>query len=282
MGVDRHNALCRSGPPPRSALENNNLNQLNQVSRFFGVAVCLSLLVLVIAGFGQTPQDADSPPKDHSGILPASKAGASDPYLYSVSVDQLNISGKVLKHLESAHKRFSKRDLAGASAEIGRALEIDPECAHAFAMRALIKLASNDSPGALADATRSTLLDSNDALSFLALSTVYNSGGTFESAETAARRALQISPQLWQARLELAKSLYERNKFVSSLYELDALKIDFPDVHLVRGNVLMRLGRSREGVEEFKAFLGEAPRDPRTAKIKEIIADVEPVPALRF
>jgi regulator of sirC expression with transglutaminase-like and TPR domain len=56
------------------------------------------------------------------------------------------------------------------------------------------------------------------------------------------------------------------------LCELDLANIDFPDAHLVRANVLMRLERRQEAVEEFGAFLREAPKDPRGEQIRRIVA----------
>jgi tetratricopeptide (TPR) repeat protein len=132
----------------------------------------------------------------------------------------------------------------------------------------------------VADATRAAALDPNDGLSSLTLATSYNSQGNFEQAEASAQQALKTQPDLWQAHLEIAKALYGQQQFMPALNELERLKINFPDVHLVRGNVLMRLGRSQEGAAEFTAFLAEAPHDPRDVQIRKILADINPtVPA---
>jgi predicted RNA polymerase sigma factor len=53
---------------------------------------------------------------------------------------------------------------------------------------------------------------------------------------------------------------------------LDELNNDFPDVHLVRANILQRLDRSQEAAEQFSQFLQEAPNDPRSEQIKRIVA----------
>jgi len=46
-----------------------------------------------------------------------------------------------------------------------------------------------------------------------------------------------------------------------ALREMDDLNQDFPDVHLVRANVLARLNRAQEAAGEFKRFLQQAPED---------------------
>jgi tetratricopeptide (TPR) repeat protein len=190
----------------------------------------------------------------------------------TVSVQQLNISSKVYAHLLRAQKQFSKKNLQNASAEVDRALLDDPQCAVALAMRAFIRLATKDFSGAVADAVQATALDPRNAQAFLALATAYNSQGNMEAATAAAEEALQLVPSLWQARLEIAKALYKQSKFAAALHELALLNIDFPDIHLVRGDALMMLGRQTEGADEFIAFLRQAPADPRSEPIRQILA----------
>src|SRR5208282_1891893 len=100
----------------------------------------------------------------------------------------------------------------------------------------------------------------------------YNSRKEFLKAEDAAWHALGLRPDSWQGRLELAKSFYGQGEFVLALRELDLENVDFPDSHLVRGNVLMNLGRSQEASEEFVTFVEEAPTDPRREQVSRIVA----------
>jgi predicted RNA polymerase sigma factor len=53
---------------------------------------------------------------------------------------------------------------------------------------------------------------------------------------------------------------------------LDELNKDFPDVHLIRANILMRLDRTEEAVQEFGFFLKEALDDPRSEQVRRIVA----------
>jgi tetratricopeptide (TPR) repeat protein len=194
---------------------------------------------------------------------------------YTVSAARLSVPAKVGKSLEAAQKRFDKADWRGAIAEIDRALQIDPNCAWAFSMRAYIKLAGNDVSGAVEDAARAVALDSYDSESYVALATAYNYAKEFKRAAEAARKALGLRPDAWQARLEMAKSLYGQDQCVVALSVLDGITRDFPDVHLMRANVLMRLSRSREAADEFNIFLKQAPNDPRNARIRQIVATAQ-------
>jgi tetratricopeptide (TPR) repeat protein len=204
--------------------------------------------------------------------LPAAFAPA--PPNSTVSAAQLRVPGKAWAHLQSAHKEFSKGNLAGAAREIDRALTVDPACAPAFSMRAFLKLAAKDPQAAVRDAEHAALIDPHDAESFVALAMAYNSLREFRKAAEAARHALTLRSDSWQGKLEMAKSLYGQGQFIPALCELDEVGKDFPDVHLVRGHVLMSLGRSQDAAEEFDLFLKQEPSDPRSEQIKRIVASV--------
>lgn len=205
--------------------------------------------------------------------LPVTSGNSADTsqQMYTVSAQELRVPAKARAHLKLAHQEFSKLNFAGAEREIDQALQVDSIYAAAFSMRALLRLASRDSNGAIEDATRALALDSGEADAYVALATAYNSLSEFQSAETAAQHALSRRPDFWQGRLEIAKALYGEGRFVLALRELDELHNDFPDVHLVRANILQRLDRTPEAAEEFSQFLREAPNDPRSEQVKRIV-----------
>lgn len=210
-------------------------------------------------------------------IASANAAAAPSQPMYTVSAQELRVPAKARAHLKLAHQEFSKLNFAGAEREIDQALQVDSICAAAFSMRALLRLASRDPKGAIEDATLALALDSGEVDAYVALATAYNSLREFQSAETAAQQALSRRPDFWQARLEMAKALYGAGRFVPALRELDELSNDFPDVHLVRANILQRLDRSPEAAEQFSQFLREAPNDPRSEQIKRIVASLTAV-----
>jgi protein O-mannosyl-transferase len=155
--------------------------------------------------------------------------------------------------------------------EIESALRVYPDYAQALTMRAFIRLAQGYPGEAAEDARRALSLDPNDAASLLALATSFNSLGSFDEAEQAAEQSLALRADSWQARLELAKSFYGHGNYVVALRELDVARIDFADAHLVRGNVLLNLGRSKEAADEFRIFLREAGSDPRWKQVESIV-----------
>jgi|SRR5580704_1769260 tetratricopeptide (TPR) repeat protein len=191
--------------------------------------------------------------------------------MYIISAQQLRIPAGARTHLKLAQREFSRSNFAGAEKEIDRALQVDSICAPAFSMLALLRLASRNFDEAIEDATRALALDPTETDANLALATAYNSMGEFQKAEAAARQTIRMRPDFWQGRLELAKAFYGQQRLVAALRELDELNKDFPDVHLVRANILMQLNRSEEATIEFSQFLREAPNDPRRGQIERIV-----------
>jgi len=207
--------------------------------------------------------------------LPAGSDGSAPaPPHFTVSAMELSVPRKAWIHLQSAHREFAKGNLAGAGREIDRAFETDPACAPAFSMRAFLKLAAKDPQGAVADAEQAAWIDPHDTESLVALAMAHNSLKEFPQAAEAARRAVTLRADSWQAKLELAKSLYGQGQFIPALHELEEVGKDFPDVHLVRGQVLMSLSRSQDAAQEFGLFLEQEPSDPRSEPIKRILASL--------
>jgi len=193
---------------------------------------------------------------------------------YVVSAKQLGVPAKARARLTAAQESFRKLKIDEAEREIDGALWIDPAFAQAFAMRAFVRLAHKDAAGAVEDARRAASLDAEDAESFVALAMSCNSLKGFQEAEDAAWHALSLRPDSWQGQLELAKALYGQGLFVVALREMDALEQDFPDVHLVRANVLSRLSRAQEAAVEFERFLQQVPGDPRSEQVRRIVTQI--------
>ena len=102
-------------------------------------------------------------------------------------------------------------------------------------------------------------------------------------AEQNYRRALRIDSQLLTSRLGLAKIYQRQGKYKEALAELDAAsKIDpnSYNVHFLRGQVLLRLGRKQEGQVE----LDKSTRILNTSRAKrqqELDTESVPNPELR-
>jgi tetratricopeptide (TPR) repeat protein len=207
-------------------------------------------------------------------VVTAATQDNLDQTRYKVSARQLGIPPKARARIAVAQDEFEKGHLRKAMNELEGAIEISPSCSEAWSMRAFMRLAAKNIPGAIDDGLHAVELDRTNAEAYLALGSAYNSTSDFDTAETHLRRSLEIRPNSWQAQLELAKTWYGQRKFVLALQELDLIERDFPDIHLVRANVLISLGRKPEGAGEFRTFLREVPGDRRTPQIQRILLEI--------
>jgi Tfp pilus assembly protein PilF len=261
----RISLAVKSEDSPQYHQDPNHLNRLLLVKRTLQFVLFIFLFLSFSDAVAQIPDTGIS----NQPTIPAGAPATSEHY--TVSAKTLGISVKARKHLNAAHKEFSKMNVDEALRHIDAALHTDPTCAPAFSMRAFIRLAEKDPRGAAEDARHAMALDPDDPESFIALAMSYNFMKEFQKAEEAVRQALGLRPESWQGRLELAKSLYGQGEFVLALRELDSEPVNFPDIHLVRGNVLVRLGRNQEAGEEFRAFLQQDPGDPRAQQVNHIM-----------
>jgi tetratricopeptide (TPR) repeat protein len=240
-------------------------------SRLLSVTAFLFLFSLPLSS--QNATDATS-----IDSLSKSLTGNTDPHptqlpsSYVISVSRLRVPSKAVTHLEAAQRHFLKMQLVQAKEELDRAISIYPGFAQAFRMMALVHLAEKDFTSSVDSAAHAIRLDSADAYSWVALATAYNSLNEWPEAEAAAGRALEVNPTAWQGRLELAKSFYGEGRFTLALSTLDRLPQDIPDIHLVRANSLMRLGRPQEAAQQFSAFLHETSGDSRDEQILQILS----------
>jgi tetratricopeptide (TPR) repeat protein len=275
VGV-RCNALLPREQRPNVFVHNDKVHRLTGVTLIAGVL--LSLAVLSLPTFAQAPPITA---KTNSQIdLRISSSGDSRNQSASpdvISVSHLRIPVKAARHLEAAQKWFAEMQLAQAAKEIDRAIKVYPAFAQAFCRKALVQLAGKDFTGSVESAAHAISLDDTDAYSWIALATAFNSLNEWPEAEAAASRSLLLDSFAWQGRLEMAKSFYGEGKYVPALNILDQLRQDIPDIHLVRANSLMRIGRTQEAVQQFSIFLGETPGDSRADRIRQILARVRAI-----
>jgi tetratricopeptide (TPR) repeat protein len=236
---------------------------------------------LVVASSRQLSDQAVALGSDDVDVrLTVPAAPSNSPRQLTVSTRQLGIPDKARSRLISAQDQIVRMNFAGAKDDLNAAIRLAPLCSEAWALRAFVDIAGKEMAAAIVDASQAAALDPNNASAYLALGTANNSLKIFGAAEQALHRAIALDSSSWQAQLELAKTWYGQGRFVLALWQLNLVNHDFADVHLVRANLLSRLGRQREAVPEFANFVNAAPTDSRVPQIRKIIlASGSPMPS---
>jgi Tfp pilus assembly protein PilF len=100
------------------------------------------------------------------------------------------------------------------------------------------------------------------------------------NAETSYREVPRGDPRLVNSHLGLAKIYQRQQKYAPALGEINAaIKLDpaRPDIHYVRGQVLLHLGRKEEAQKELKAALSTG-NERRAAQKQPVETGTVPSP----
>lgn len=170
-----------------------------------------------------------------------------------------------------------------ALAEFQAAAEADPKLPFLHFNLGLAYLKKHDYPRARDEFLRDAAVEPDLALDYEQLGDVYWLMQDDKNAEASYRQALRRDPRLVDSYLGLAKIYQRQDKLAPALVEITtAAKLDpaRTDVHYVRGQVLLHMGRKQEAKTELAAAVSaehdagrEKPADSGTVPSPELMQD---------
>jgi tetratricopeptide (TPR) repeat protein len=198
--------------------------------------------------------------------LPIGRAARDDNGTNSISVAQYQVPEKAREELRKAREASVKGRLDDAQAHLGKALEIHPDYADALTLRAILKLSSRDTEGAMVDLERAIQCDSSYGMAYLVLGSAFNIESKFDDAIRVLEQGERLAPDAWQAYFELGKAYAGKNEYEAAVRQLDRAQTmappDYPLIHLVRAHVLMQLSRFTDAVADLETYLEKNPSGP--------------------
>ncbi len=159
-----------------------------------------------------------------------------------------------------------------ALTEFEAAAKADPKLPFVHFNLGLTYLKKQDYPRARDEFLADAAVEPDLALDYDELGNVYWLMQEDNNAEKSYRQALRRDPHLVSSLLGLAKVYRRQQKFAPALAELDlAVKLDptRTDVHYVRGQLLLSLGRKIEAKKELEAAVN-IDNEHRTAREKQM------------
>lgn len=120
------------------------------------------------------------------------------------------------------------------------------------------------------------------ALNYDELGDVFSLLQQDSSAERSYREALRLDPLLVHSSFGLAKTYLREEKYSQALTAIDSagkLDPDRTDIHYVRGQVLMHMGRKEEGTKELETSV-RIDNEHRAAREKQVESGTLPSPEL--
>ncbi len=193
-----------------------------------------------------------------------------------VSVATLSVPGKAWKHFEKARTAARAARRAECLQEIDKALEIAPQFAEAYLLRADRAVVDRQFEAAIEDVLTAQRLEPTIAWSQVVLASAYNGLERFNDASLLLSNLQGKEADSWQAKYEMARAQVGRRDVEAALHwseiALAAAPLDFADAHILRANALQIAHRWQEATAEMEAYL--ASRGPQTHRA-EVLAAIE-------
>ena len=130
---------------------------------------------------------------------------------------------------------------------------------------------------ALNDARARIKANPNDLAALVALANLYFDATKFDQAIPYYKRALALDPGNPDVRTDYATALHQTGHDLESLAALDAVlkaRPKFAQALYNRGVVLRAIGRRTDALAAFRAFIANAPNDPRAADARAALAEL--------
>ena len=109
---------------------------------------------------------------------------------------------------------------------------------------------------------------------YLALGEVYWRQKKYGEAEKALKDGLIIEDRSWQGHFALARLYYTKGDLSRAGRQVGLaiqLNDSFPDAHLLAGNILLRVNKREDALEQFQTYLRLAPKGEFAAQARQAI-----------
>jgi tetratricopeptide (TPR) repeat protein len=179
-----------------------------------------------------------------------------------------------------AHLNLDQYD--SALADFQAAEKANPALTFVHFNLGLTYLRKQDYERARDEFLKDAALEPDLAFDYDELGDVYSLMQQYSDAETNYREAVRLDPRMLNSYVGLAKIYQKTQHYQKALSALDsASKLDpvRPDIHYLRGQILLRLGRSTEGKKELEASV-RIDNERRAQRQKQVESGNVPAPEL--
>ncbi len=179
-----------------------------------------------------------------------------------------------------AHLNLEQYDLA--LADFQAAAEANPKLTFVHFNLGLTYLKKQDYEHARDEFLKDAAVEPDLALNYDELGDVYSLLQQDSNAEKSYREALRIDPRLVNSYVGLAKAYRREEKYQQALRAIDSaekLNADAPDIHYLRGQVLLHLGRGEQGKKEMETSV-RIDNERRAERERQVESGTVPSPEL--
>src|ERR1700692_1933044 len=185
-------------------------------------------------------------------------------------------------HLLMGKAHLNRGEYDDAVTELGAAAKADPKLPFVHFNLGLAYGHKQDYERARNEFHKDIAIESDVPFSYEQLGNLESTVGNDDEAAKNYRSALKLDPQLISSHMGLAKIEEHRRHYAGALSELDQiirLETGNASAHYLRGQVLTRMGREKEGREELTSAT-RLLNEQRAARHKELEGETIPSPEL--
>lgn len=159
-------------------------------------------------------------------------------------------------HMLMAYTRMKANDHKGATAELDRAIALNPRLSEAFSLRGRLEFIDSNLPAAETAWRAALKLDPNHFESLLLLGTLLRQQGRLKESHSLLEHAFHLQPKEIRVRYQFAIQYSTEGNDTRAAALLESLIKDAPEyieAHRSLSAIYFRIGRPAEGRKERKA-----------------------------
>jgi len=226
----------------------------------------------------QQPVATESPFVHVSLALPPAREKGTNPTSSVISVRELSVPQKAQSLVDKASHLLEQGKLDQANQQVAKSLEIAPQYAKAYAVRAEINMMGQQGAQALEAADQAVKLDPQFPYAHFVRASVLNSLARFNEARSAAEQGLRLDTNSWQGHFELAEALGGLNNLPDALREATHAESiappQFLPLRMLRAYLLIRFRAVDDAASEMKELRAKAGKDPRVIRLQAMFTQL--------
>jgi tetratricopeptide (TPR) repeat protein len=173
--------------------------------------------------------------------------------------------------LKSANYKEAQKDLDAARKQV-------PDNADVNFLSGYLAFQQKRTDEAKAFLQTASSLDPGNTQALILLGRIALQQNDYKTAQTVAEKASAADPQDWMAHDLLAESYLKQREFEKAREQAQAAiernKLTSGSAQLVLGEALANLGRDKEAMAAFKAFLEQTPDSPIAPQVRNLMAEI--------
>jgi tetratricopeptide (TPR) repeat protein len=189
-------------------------------------------------------------------------------------VIKANIPEKARKEIQQANAALARKKTEEGILHLEKAVSVFPEFFEAQMLLGSTYMEVGELGKAEAAFRMALKIDPKSVNAMVSLGELHRRQKNYSKAEQVLQEALKLDDEAWVGHYTLARVYWDSNEVIKAGHQIGRtiqLNPQFPEAHLLGGNVFMKLGMSQNALVEYEEYLRLAPDGPLAANAKDLV-----------